>query len=60
MDRISKEVKLLIAKYRTSNPFELADYLGFILIPYQFKRIRGMLLVIDESTCIGYSTLFAP
>jgi hypothetical protein len=58
MDWISKEVSALMAKYRTSNPFELADYLGYILVPYAFKRIRGMLLVVDGITCIGYSEIW--
>lgn len=57
MDWISREVQKLMLKYHTSNPFELADYLDYCLIPYPFKKIRGMLLVIHGTTCIGYNNL---
>lgn len=56
MGWISREVRALMSKYRTSNPFELAGYLDYELVPFQFSKIRGMLLVIDDATYIGYST----
>ncbi|WP_066639186.1 ImmA/IrrE family metallo-endopeptidase [Desulfolucanica intricata] len=55
MHWISREVKELAAKYRTTNPFELADCLDYLLIEFPFKKIRGMLLVTDDITCIGYN-----
>jgi len=56
MHWISREVRELISKHKTSDPFELADNMGYILIPYPFQRIRGMLLVDEGTTYIGYST----
>lgn len=56
MNWISNEVKSITEKHETSNPFELADYLGYILLPYPFRRIRGMLLAIEGITVIGYNT----
>lgn len=56
MDWISREVRALMDKHCTTDPFKLADYLGYELIPFYFSRIRGMILVIDNDTYIGYST----
>lgn len=56
MNWINKEVKALMAKYNTTDPFELADYLEYELIPFDFSRIRGLLLVLNGTTYIGYST----
>ena len=57
MHWITKEIKRLYDEYQTTNPYELADCLDYILLPYHFrKNIRGMLLVVDDITCIGYST----
>lgn len=56
MDWISRQVKELMVQYKTTNPFELADYLGYELIPFNFRRIRGMLVVLHDATYIGYST----
>lgn len=56
MNWITKEVRNLIKKYDTTDPFELADYLNYIVIPYPFKSIRGMLLVVDGTTCIGVNS----
>ena len=45
-------------KYSTTNPYELADCLGYTVVPYPFRKIRGMLLVLKDNTCIiGYNTL---
>lgn len=57
MHWISREVRELQRKYRTTDPFELADYLDYIVISYPFRKIRGMLLVLEGTTCIGYSTI---
>ncbi|MCK9327358.1 MAG: ImmA/IrrE family metallo-endopeptidase [Bacteroidales bacterium] len=56
MSWINKEVKALMAKYNTTDPFELADYLEYELIPFAFSRIRGLLLVLNGTTYIGYNT----
>jgi len=56
MDWISRQVKELMVQYKTTNPFELADYLGYELVPFDFRHIRGMLIVLNEATYIGYST----
>lgn len=55
MSWINREVKALMAKYGTSNPFELADHLGYELIPFGFRNIKGLLIVLNEITYIGYS-----
>ncbi len=59
MHWISREVKELQKKYNTTNPYELADCLGYTVVPYPFRKIRGMLLVPEDDPCIiiGYSTL---
>ncbi|MTI80065.1 MAG: ImmA/IrrE family metallo-endopeptidase [Firmicutes bacterium] len=59
MNWITKEVKNLVRRYGTTDPLELADYLNYIVIPYPFKNIRGMLLVIDGTTCIGVNSNFS-
>ena len=56
MHWIDKEVKFLMEKYQTTDPFKLADCLNYTLLPYPFQRIRGMLLVVQGVTIIGYST----
>lgn len=56
MSWISREIKALKEKYNTTNPFELADYLEYLLIPYPFKKLNGMLLVIDDTTFIIYNS----
>jgi Zn-dependent peptidase ImmA (M78 family) len=56
MDWISRQVKELMVKHKTTNPFELADYLNYELITFNFHRIRGMLVVLNGATYIGYST----
>ncbi len=56
MHWIDKEVKYLMEKYQTTDPFELADCLNYKLLPYPFRRIKGMLLVVQGVTIIGYST----
>lgn len=55
MHWIKREVRNLREHYHTSDPFELADYLEYIIIPFPFKKIRGMLLVTDDTTFIGYN-----
>lgn len=57
MHWISREVKELHIKYSTTDPYELADCLGYIVVPCPFRKIRGMLLVLEGIACIGYSTL---
>lgn len=57
MHWISKEVRELQRKYSTTDPYELVDCLGYIVIPHPFRKIRGMLLVLEGIACIGYSTL---
>lgn len=56
MNWISREVRALMDKHCTSNPFDLAACLGYNLIPFDFYKIRGMFLVIDDDTYIAYST----
>jgi len=56
MDWISRQVQELMVQYNTNNPFELADYLNYELIPFNFQRLRGMLVVLNGVTYIGYST----
>jgi len=56
MNWIDAEVRNIIGLYETTNPFELANNLDYILMPFPFRRIRGMLLVVDGITCIGYNT----
>lgn len=36
-NRIKEDVKYLVNKYKTRNPFELADALGFIVVKSQLK-----------------------
>ncbi|MEW5954163.1 MAG: ImmA/IrrE family metallo-endopeptidase [Bacillota bacterium] len=56
MHWITREIKQLYDQYKTTDPFELVDYLDYILLPYAFRKIRGMLLVKDNITCIGYNS----
>ncbi|PHJ38059.1 hypothetical protein P378_12005 [Desulforamulus profundi] len=55
MHWIKREVRNLQEQYHTSDPFELADYLEYILVPFPFRKIRGMLLVFEGTTFIGYN-----
>ncbi|MCL0080625.1 ImmA/IrrE family metallo-endopeptidase [Peptococcaceae bacterium] len=53
---IIREVYILIKKYNTTDPFELADYLDYLVIKYPFRRLNGMLLVVDGIACIGVNS----
>lgn len=46
-------VAKLVLKYGTRCPYELADHLGIDIIEHPFKRIRGLVLQIHDSTVIG-------
>lgn len=48
MKHVHKKAQELLQQYKTGDPWELAKYLGIIVIEIPFKNIHGMYYSIDE------------
>lgn len=42
MKNVHKKAQKLIQQYNTRDPWELAKYLGIVVVPIPFKNLRGM------------------
>ncbi|SHH24684.1 ImmA/IrrE family metallo-endopeptidase [Clostridium grantii] len=49
---IEKQVKELISKYKTADPFELVKYLDIVIMEQELGNINGYYTFIDRNKCI--------